>query len=123
LFGSFERFIGLLLEHYAGALPLWLSPIQIQVIPIGQAHKKYAKTIGQELKNAGWRIQVNEDNETVSKKIREGEMQKIPYLLIVGDKEMKGKKVAVRQRHKGDIGAMSLKKFLELADKDLQRKK
>jgi len=78
LFGSFERFIGLLLEHYAGALPLWLSPIQIQVIPIGQAHKKYAKTIGQELKNAGWRIQVNEDNETVSKKYAKAKCRKSP---------------------------------------------
>lgn len=123
LFGSFERFIGLLLENYAGALPLWLAPIQIQVIPIGQAHKKYAKAIGQELKNGGWRVDVNEDNETVGKKIRGGEMQKIPYLLIVGDKEMKSKKVSIRQRHKGDIGAMSLKKFLELAQKDLQKKK
>ncbi len=82
--GLIERFIGVLLEHYAGALPLWLSPVQIWVIPVGSSHWKYAKDIGKEL--SSFRVEAQLERETVSKKIREGEIQKIPYLLVVGEK-------------------------------------
>jgi len=100
IFGSLERFIGVLLEHYAGALPFWLSPEQVWIIPISQKHKKYAKAIVNELTNCGLRIRLKDENETVSKKIRDGEIQKIPYLLIVGDKEVKNKTITIRERGK-----------------------
>jgi threonyl-tRNA synthetase len=123
LLGSMERFIGVLIEHYAGALPLWLSPIQIQIIPIGAAHKKYADKVSQQLIANGLRIEVKDENETIGKKIREGEIQKIPYLLIVGDKEKKSKSVSVRQRGKGDIGGMKLDKFLKKIGEEIEKKK
>jgi len=113
LLGSLERFVGVLLEHHAGALPLWLSPVQIYVIPVGSRHEKYAHQIGKDLGEKGLRIKVKDENETVSKKIREGEMQKIPYMLVVGDAEQKAKSVRVRTREKGDIGMMKLDKFIE----------
>jgi len=113
LLGSLERFVGVLLEHHAGALPFWLSPVQIYVIPVGSRHEKYAHQIGKELIAGGFRVKVKDQNETVSKKIREGEIQKIPYSLVVGDAEQKAKSVRVRTREKGDIGMMTLKKFIE----------
>lgn len=111
LLGSLERFIGVLLEHYAGALPPWLSPTQVWVIPIGADHQKYAQEIKKELSSL--RVEVKDENETVSKKIREGELRKIPYMLIVGSEEMKDKSVRMRQRGKGDIGKMKLNEFVK----------
>ena len=113
LLGSIERFVGVLLEHYAGALPLWLSPTQIYVIPIGDRHAKYAEQIAKELSDAGYRVKIKKENETISKKIREGEMQKIPYMLVVGDEEIKSKSVRVRTREKGDIGMTKLDRFIK----------
>jgi threonyl-tRNA synthetase len=113
LLGSLERFVGVLLEHYAGVLPFWLSPVQIYVIPVGSRHEKYAKQIGKDLQEKGFRIKVKDENETVSKKIRAGEMQKIPYMLVVGDAEQKAKSVRVRTREKGDIGMVKVDKFVE----------
>jgi len=111
LLGSLERFIGILLEHYTGALPLWLSPVQISIIPISDKHLKYAETIEKEL--GSFRVEIKKENETVSKKIREGEIQKIPYLLVVGDNEIKNKSVRVRKRGKGDMGEIKINKFIE----------
>jgi len=116
LLGALERFIGVLLEYYGGNLPLWLSPVQVWVIPIGDRHADYANRISKTLggKNEGkLRVELKNENETVSKKIREGEIQKIPYLLVVGDNEIKADSVRVRERGKGDIGMMKLNKFLE----------
>jgi threonyl-tRNA synthetase len=109
LLGSLERFFGVLIEHYAGAFPFWLSPVQIQVIPIGENHKEYAKKVAEELKE--FRVKTDESNETLGKKIREGETQKIPYLIVVGDKEMKNGTIGVRERSKGDIGEMKIDDF------------
>jgi threonyl-tRNA synthetase len=119
LLGSLERFFGVLIEHYAGAFPFWLAPEQIWIIPVGQGHIKYANSINKQLTTLQLttyqlRTKVKDEKETVSKKIREGEIQKIPYLLVVGDKEMKNKTVRVRERGRGDIGEMKLKKFMEL---------
>ncbi len=123
LLGCIERFIGVLLEHCAGVLPLWLSPVQIWVIPVGTRHKKFAQEIGKRLQVAGYRLEVKDENETVSKKIREGELQKIPYLLVVGDKEQKSKSVRVREHGKGDIGMIRLNKFLEKVKMEVEKKK
>ncbi len=121
LLGSIERFIGVLLEHYAGSLPLWLSPVQIWVIPISTRHKKYAEQVKKEL--SFLRAEIKDENETVSKKIRGGEIQKIPYMLVVGDKEMKTKSVRVRERKKGDVGMIKLDKFTKRVKMELETKK
>jgi len=123
LLGSMERFIGVLLEHYAGALPLWLSPVQVWVVPIGSSHKKYAKEITEKLRNEGIRTELKDEQETVSKRIRQGELQKIPYIIVVGDKEVKAKKIRIRQRHRGDIGICSFKEFLNKIKMEIEKKK
>lgn len=115
--GTMERFLGCLLENYGGALPFWLSPYQIWIIPIGKKHLKYAEKINQQLLTHNFRTVLKKERETVSKKIRDGEIQKIPYILVVGDKEIKNKSVRVRERGKGDIGEVKLSKFI----KDLQK--
>jgi threonyl-tRNA synthetase len=123
LLGSLERFIGVLIEHYGGAFPLWLAPVQFSIIPVGSRHRKYAREIGRVLKKENLRAEVHDEAETVSKKIREGELQKIPYMLVAGDKEMKKKSIRIRKREKGDIGVMGLAKFLEKVKKEIEQKK
>lgn len=122
ILGSMERFIGVLLEHYAGALPLWLSPVQAWVVPIGSEHRKYAEEIKERLRVLNIRTEAKIEAETVSKKIREGEIQKIPYILVVGGKEIENKSVRVRQRQKGDIGEVKLEEFIEKIDKEIKEK-
>jgi len=127
LLGSLERFMGVVLEQTGGALPLWLAPEQIWIIPVADRHLKYAKEVSSKIKEMlkplEIRDKIKDEKDTVSKKIREGEIQKIPYILVVGDKEMKSKTVRVRQRQKGDIGEMKLEKFLERIKKELENKK
>jgi len=115
LFGSFERFIGLLIEHYAGAFPFWLSPIQMKILPVGEGHREYAKEVAEKLKE--FRVRIDEDNETIGKKIRNGELEKVPYLLVVGDREKENGTVSVRQRGKIDLGEMKIEEFLKKLDK------
>ena len=122
LIGAFERFIGVLLEHYGGNLPLWLAPVQVWIIPVGTRHKKYANFVNLQLTTNDLRTEVKDENETVSKKIREGEIEKIPYMLVVGDKEMKKKLVRIRERGKGDVGVMKLTKFLEKVKIETEKK-
>ena len=114
--------MGNLLEQYAGALPLWLSPVQIWILPIGSRHEEYANEINKQLTTFNLRTEVKNENETVSKKIREGEMQKIPYLLVVGDNEIKENSVNVRSKNK-DLGMMKIKEFLEKVNSEIKEKK
>ncbi len=123
LLGSLERFIGVLIEHYGGVFPLWLSPEQIWVIPISSAHQEYAEKIGKALTEKNIRVVIKDKAETVSKKIRAGEIQKIPYLLVVGDREIKSNSVGVRKREKGDIGIMKLDKFIKEIEEEIKKKK
>ncbi|MFH1584514.1 MAG: threonine--tRNA ligase [Patescibacteria group bacterium] len=109
--GSVERFMAMLIEHYAGAFPFWLAPEQLWIVPVSDKFLPYAEKIAQELK--GFRINVRRENETLGKKIREGEMQKIPYLLVVGEKEQTSNTISVRQRGKGDLGSMKPAEFLK----------
>jgi threonyl-tRNA synthetase len=111
--GSPERFFGILIEHFAGAFPVWLSPVQVAVISISEKHENYAGEILNKLKKENIRTELKNENETLGKKIREAEIQKIPYLLIVGDKEIDMNAVAVRERGKGDAGQMSIGDFIE----------
>ncbi len=122
ILGSLERFIGVLIEHYAGALPVWLSPVQTMIIPVGEKFNDYGEKVLRELKNAGIRAKIDESDETLGKRIRAAELQKIPYVLIVGEKEEKSGSVAVRSR-KGDEGAIKIEKFLENIKKEIFGKK
>ena len=117
LFGSMERFFGVLIEHYAGAFPLWLAPVQVAVLPITDRINKYAEKVAQELRarGLGLRVEVNTRNDKIGAKIRDAQMQKVPFMLVLGDREVEEGKVAVRERSKGDIGAMSLEEFKEMA--------
>ncbi|HEV7698643.1 MAG TPA: threonine--tRNA ligase [Pyrinomonadaceae bacterium] len=113
LFGSIERFFGVLIEHYAGAFPLWLAPVQVAVLPITDRINEYAESVAAELKKAGFRVEANTKSDKIGAKIRDAQMQKVPYMLVLGDKELEEKTVAVRDRKQGDIGGMSLAEFLE----------
>ena len=123
VFGSFERFIGILTEHFAGAFPLWLSPVQVEVIPVSDKFEKYGNEINSLLLAKNIRAIIRESGESLGKRIRAAQNQKINYMLIVGEKEMKAKTVAVRDREKGDLGAMKMDKFLEKIEKEIENKK
>jgi threonyl-tRNA synthetase len=112
LYGSIERFFGILIEHYAGAFPVWLAPVQAIVLPITDRQTEYAGSIQKQLDDAGIRVTVDERNEKVNFKIREAQMQKIPYMLVVGDREQQNGQVAVRNRKHGDLGVKTLDQFL-----------
>lgn len=112
LFGSIERFFGVLIEHYAGAFPLWLAPVQVAVLPITDRINEYAAEIAEALHSAGFRVDLNSRSDKIGAKIRDAQLQKVPYMLILGDKELEDKKVAVRDRKEGDLGAVSLDEFL-----------
>ena len=118
LLGSIERFMAVLIEHYAGEFPFWLAPVQVEILPVLEKNTQASQKIKQELENKGFRVELNSSNETLSKRIREAEMQKIPYTLVVGDKEEKNKKITVRKRGKGDLGTMELEKFLGMVHKE-----
>jgi len=110
--GSLERFIAILIEHFAGAFPLWLAPVQATVLPIADRHLDYARAVAAELDGAGFRVEVDDRQEKVNYKIREAQLQKIPYMLVVGDKEVADRAVAVRSQKKGDLGPRPLNQFL-----------
>jgi threonyl-tRNA synthetase len=111
-FGSLERLIGILIEHYAGAFPLWLAPVQVIVLPIADRHVPYAQQIRQRLEEEGFRVEVDARNEKTGFKVREAELQKIPYMLVVGDRDMTNQTVSVRKRSAGDQGAVSMEAFI-----------
>ena len=117
LFGSVERFFGVLIEHYAGAFPFWLAPVQVGLVPISERHQAYAEKVQSELQKAGYRVEIDLRNEKMNAKIRDLTMQKIPYVLVMGDKEEAARAVSVRTRGKGDQGSMALTDFLARAEK------
>jgi threonyl-tRNA synthetase len=114
LFGSIERFFGVLIEHYAGAFPLWLAPVQVAVLPITDRINEYAESVAKELRDAGFRVEANVKSDKIGAKIRDAQMQKVPYMLVLGDKELEENTLAVRERKQGDIGAMPLEEFKEM---------
>ncbi|MGB6302218.1 MAG: threonine--tRNA ligase, partial [Acidobacteriaceae bacterium] len=122
LFGSVERFFGVLIEHYAGAFPLWLAPVQVGLVPISEKHIDYAKKAQQQLQLAGLRVELDDRNEKMNAKIRDLTMQKIPYLLVMGDKEAASNAVSVRVRGKGDQGSIPLDEFIARAKKLVDEK-
>jgi len=112
-FGSMERFIGILIEHFAGEFPLWLAPVQAAILPITDAHNGYARQVYEEFLAAGLRVQIDERNEKIGSKIRDWETRKVPFMLVVGEKEAAAGTVAVRQHKKGDQGAVPRGNFIE----------
>jgi threonyl-tRNA synthetase len=118
-FGSLERFTGLLIEHFAGAFPLWLAPVQAVIIPIADRHGEYADRVKAGLAESGLRVEVDRRNERMQAKIRDAQLQKVPYMLIVGDKEAEANAVAVRSRDRGDLGPLPLAEFLRQTHEEL----
>lgn len=123
IIGSPERFLMILLEHYAGAFPVWLSPVQVQIIPVGSKHVKFSEKLGQQLSKESLRIEVDDVNETVGYKIRKAEKMRVPYMLVIGDKEMKAKSLAIRDRGKKVVRKVPLKKFVAEVKKKIEDKK
>ena len=111
-YGSLERFIGILIEHFAGAFPTWIAPVQVKVIPVTENHLDYAKSVARTLSESNIRVEVEEANETLGYKIRKAQMEKVPYMLIVGDKEVKSHTVSIRSRKDGDKGSMMVPMFI-----------
>lgn len=123
LFGSFERFIGIITEHYAGAFPVWLAPVQVKILPIASTHKEYAKKIQMQLSEKGIRVELDEREEKIGYKIREAQLQKIPYMLIIGDKEIEANAVGVRSRKDGDIGSLNIDGFIKKLQDEIKNYK
>lgn len=120
LFGSIERFIGILIEHYAGKFPLWLSPVQVKILPIADRFHDYAKDVAEKLAKAGFRCEVDYRSEKIGYKIREAQLDKVPHMLIIGQKEEDAGEVSVRSRDAGDIGSMSIGKFIDGLNKEME---
>jgi threonyl-tRNA synthetase len=122
IFGSFERFLALLIEHYAGAWPLWLAPVQAVVMPIVDRHMDYARQVRDQLASAGLRVQLDERQEKIGYKIREAQLQKIPYMLVIGDREVAEGTVSVRGRTTGDMGSRPVDAFVSHALDEVRRR-
>ncbi len=112
ILGTFDRFLSFLIEEYKGAFPVWLAPTQVKILPITDNHQEYAKQLKQQLFQKGIRVELDDRNEKIGYKIREAQLQKVPYMLIVGDKEVEAKTVAIRSREEGDIGTMTVEDFM-----------
>ena len=123
IFGSFERFIALLIENYAGAFPLWLAPVQAVLLPIADRHMAYAEQVRQQLADGGLRVELDGRQEKIGYKIREAQLQKVPYMLVIGDREAGDGTVSVRGRTVGDLGPKPVAEFLQSALDDVERKR
>ena len=123
IFGSFERFIGLLIEHFKGLFPLWLAPVQVAVVPVSVEHEKYAGELGARLLELGMRVQYMDSTDTLGKRIREGEQRKIPYLLVIGDREMQDNSVAVRNVATKQQVTVNIEEFVQKTLEDIAQRK
>ena len=122
VYGSLERFIGIITEHFAGAFPTWLAPVQVKILPVTDRALEYAESVAQMLESSGFRTEIDERNEKLGRKIVDGRAEKIPYLLIVGDKDVQNNTVAPRSRGEGDLGTMDIREFTELLRKKVASK-
>ncbi|MCI8651957.1 MAG: threonine--tRNA ligase, partial [Oscillospiraceae bacterium] len=118
--GSIERFIGVITEHFAGAFPAWLSPVQVKLLTVTDRVDDYAKEMAAKLDELGFRVEVDQRNEKIGKKIREATLEKVPYMLVMGDRDMENKTVSVRHRSGEDLGAMSLEDFAKLLKAEVE---
>ncbi|MGQ9623334.1 MAG: threonine--tRNA ligase [Candidatus Caldatribacteriaceae bacterium] len=122
ILGSIERFFGILIEHFAGAFPVWLAPVQVAVLPVAERHVPYARNITDMLLRENLRAECNEENATLGAKVRKAELEKVPYILVVGDREVEGDTVSVRRRRMGNLGGMALEAFLERVKREIEEK-
>lgn len=122
IMGSIERFMSVAVEHFAGAFPVWLAPTQVMVVPVSEKSADWAQSVIKALKESNIRVETNDSNETLGKRIRESEQQKVPYILVVGEKESASKSVAVRKRSQGDMGTMQIEEFIEKIKKETDEK-
>ena len=122
IFGSVERFIGILIEHYGGAFPLWLAPVQVNIIPVAGVHNDYSYQVMSELKKAGIRAVVDDRNEKLGYRIRESQVKKVPYTFVIGDKEVESLSVAIRKRGEGDLGAKSVSEVVDLLSMEIKNR-
>ena len=120
IFGSFDRFIGIITEHFAGAFPTWLAPVQIRILPIADKHKEYSQKLLKQLEELDLRVEIDEREEKIGYKIREAQLQKIPYMIVIGDKEVEANTVGVRSRKDGDIGQMSVEDFVQKIQEEIK---
>ena len=123
VFGSIERFIGILIEQYAGAFPTWLAPVQVRIMNITDSSAEYVKSLEEKLKDANIRVETDLRNEKIGYKIREEQLQKVPYMIVIGEKEMNEGKIAVRSRIDGDLGTMDLEDFIGKLKEEISTKK
>ncbi|MBV8586350.1 MAG: threonine--tRNA ligase, partial [Verrucomicrobia bacterium] len=122
-FGSMERFVGVLIEHYAGNFPVWLAPEQVRVLPISDKHIEYGKMILAQLEAAGVRAELDQNNEKIGAKIRLAQLAKVPYMLVLGAREEDASEVSVRSRSQGDEGAVSAQRFVERIQNEIKERK
>jgi threonyl-tRNA synthetase len=122
VFGSIERFIGVITEHFAGAFPTWLAPVQVKVLPLTDRTLAVSQDIAAQLDKAGVRVEVDDRNEKLGYKIREAQLQKVPYMLVIGDRDVEKGVVSVRSRSKGDLGAMTLDDFQAMIREEIATK-
>ena len=122
LMGSLERFFGVLIEHYSGAFPVWLAPVQAALIPIADRHVAYAESVAAQLKAAGLRVEIDDSSDRMGNKIRKAQAQKVPYMLVVGDREAEAEQVAVRLRDGQNLGVQSVDEFIGLAQQAVAEK-
>jgi threonyl-tRNA synthetase len=123
IFGSFERFMGVIIEHYGGKFPLWLSPVQARILPIGEGHFLYATEVMDKLKAAGIRVELDTSDDTLGKKIRNAKTEKVPYVLVIGDKEVADKKVTVESRDAGNLGSQEIEELIEKLKSEIRERK
>jgi len=121
IFGSIERFIGILIEHFAGAFPVWLAPVQVKILPIADSHKEYSEKLVKKFEDLGIRVELDSRQEKIGYKIREAQLQKVPYMLIIGDKEVEANAVGVRSRKDGDIGQMNFEDFAKKIEEEIEK--
>jgi threonyl-tRNA synthetase len=121
--GTHERFIGFLLEHYAGKFPVWLSPLQVKILPISDKFLSYATEVKAKLRKVGVRVEIDERQEKIGKKIREAELSRVPYMLVLGEKEMNENTLSIRRQGKGDIGQLSVDEFIRNIVSEIEEKK
>jgi threonyl-tRNA synthetase len=122
ILGSSERFMMVLIEHFAGNFPTWLNPVQVKVLPITEKHLEYAKSVVEKLKKAGIRVELDDRNERLQAKIRDAQMEKVSYMFIIGDREAEAKAVAVRKRDGKDLGSQNLEEFIKMLKKEIEEK-
>ncbi|HPP31764.1 MAG TPA: threonine--tRNA ligase, partial [Soehngenia sp.] len=123
ILGSIERFMGILIEHYAGKFPVWLAPVQIKLLPISDKFNEYGYNLKERLEEMNFRVEIDDRAEKIGYKIREAQVMKIPYMLVIGEKEIENDMASVRKRDIGDIGQMSIEEFVKVVDEEIKNKK